>query len=212
MPFGKREAKVEELVFEHFEAVGETLQTFLEVVDLYLKGDPEFVPKGHEVHKAEGRADDIRREIVLHLFEGAYTPVFREDYHVLAELVDRVANRAESVVDDLVLEKPAFPEELKNDIMELAKDSVAAFQNLRKALDALFSDMQNVLDFTGEVSRLEGIVDRIEWEILTKLFEMDMELAEKIIMRDTIRAIGSITDRMEDASDRMTLMVVKRRF
>ena len=110
MPFGKREAKVEELLFEHFDAVGKTLETFLKVLELYLDGDEGFVPMGREVHRAEGRADDIRRDIVMHLFEGAYTPVFREDYHVLAELVDKVANKAESVVDDLVIERPGFPQ------------------------------------------------------------------------------------------------------
>ena len=212
MPFGKREAKVEELVFEHFDAVRETLQKLLHVVELYLAGDEAFVPQGREVHRAEGRADDIRRDILLRLFEGAYSPVFREDYHLLVELVDRVANKAESVVDDLVLERPAFPDSLKGEVLELARDSVAAFQSLRHALVALFGDMHTVLEHTAEVSRLEGVVDKIEWDILTKLFEMDLELAQKILLRDTIRAIGSITDRMEDASDRMTLMVVKRRF
>jgi predicted phosphate transport protein (TIGR00153 family) len=212
MPFGKREAKVEDLIFRHFDAVDETLELFLKVVELYFRNDPDFIAQGKEVHKAEGRADDIRREIVLHLFEGAYTPVFREDYHLLAELVDKVANKAETVIDDLVLEKPPFPAELAEKILELARDSVAAFQSLRKALETLFGDMSNVLEHTAQVSRLEGVVDKLEWDLIRRIFDMDLDLAVKILLRDTVRAIGSITDRMEDASDRIALMVVKRRF
>jgi predicted phosphate transport protein (TIGR00153 family) len=199
-------------VFRHFDTVGECLELFLKAVDLFLKGDPEYVPMGREVHRAEGRADDVRREIMLHLFEGAYTPVFREDYHVLAELVDGVANKAETVIDDLVLEKPDFPDELRERVLDLAKHSVSAFQYLRKALEALYENMGEVPKLTEEVSRIEGEIDLKEWEILTSLFEIDIDLAQKILLRDTIRAVGSITDRMENAADRMTLMVVKRRF
>ncbi|MHC5036875.1 MAG: DUF47 domain-containing protein [Planctomycetota bacterium] len=212
MPFGKREAKVEDLVVRHFDAVEECLGLFLKVVELFLKGDPEFVPAGRKVHRAEGRADDLRREIATHLFEGAYAPVFREDYVVLAELVDGVANKAETVIDDLVLEKPAFPESLHEPILDLARTSVSAFGHLRKALEALYEKMDEVPKLTAEVSRMEGEVDLKEWEILTVIFEMDLDLAQKILLRDTIRAIGSITDRMENAADRMALMVVKRRF
>lgn len=212
MPFGKREAKVEALVFRHFETVGETLKMFLEVMELYLKDDPDFAPKGREVHRTEGRADDLRREIVLHLFEGAYTPVFREDYHVLAELVDKVANKAETVVDDLVLEKPRFPASVCDEVLDLARKAVSAFEPLRRALDALFEDMQQVIQATAEVSELEGVVDKMEWDILEKVFAMDLDAGTKVLLRDTIRAIGSIADRMENAADRMVLMVVKRRF
>ncbi len=212
MPFGKREAKVEKLIFKHFDTVKETLDLFLEVLDLYLEGNPDFVPRGREVHRAEGRADDVRREIVVHLFEGAYTPVFREDYHVLAELVDKVANKAETVIDDLVLEKPPFPKESMGPVRDLARSSVSAFGPLRKALETLYSDMGKVMTFTAEVSTAEGVVDKMEWDILERLFEMDIELAQKVLLRDTIRAIGSIADRMEDAADRMALMVVKRQF
>ncbi|MHC4598855.1 MAG: DUF47 domain-containing protein [Planctomycetota bacterium] len=212
MPFGKREAKVEDLVFRHFEAVQECLDRFLVVVDLFLKGDPEFVPAGRKVHRAEGRADDLRREITRHLYEGAYAPVFREDYQVLAELVDNVANKAESVVDELVLEKPAIPEALHGSVRELAETTVSAFAALRAGMDALYKDMSDVVEHTAEVSRLEGVVDKMEWDILSRLFETDVDLAQKILIRDTLRAIGSIADRMENAADRMALMVVKRQF
>jgi predicted phosphate transport protein (TIGR00153 family) len=212
MPFGKREAKVEDLVFRHFEAVQECLQRFERVVDLFLRGDPAFIPAGREVHESEGQADDLRREITRHLYDGAYAPAFREDYQVLAELVDNVANKAESVVDDLVLEKPAIPDTFHDDVRELVRTTVSAFSALRAGLDALFQDMSEVVKLSGEVSRLEGVVDKMEWDILSRLFELDLDLAQKMLIRDTLRAIGSIADRMENAADRMALMVVKRQF
>ncbi|MHC4777218.1 MAG: DUF47 domain-containing protein [Planctomycetota bacterium] len=212
MPFGKREAKVEELVFDHFDKVEESLKLFLETVDLYLKGDPGFALVSNKVHQVEDDADELRRQIAIELYRGAYAPVFREDYQVLAERVDNVANKAETVTGDLVLEKPKIPEALHGEVRKLAETTVSAFGALRHGLVALYEDMKNVAGHAHEVSRLEGEVDEMEWDILSQLFEMDIELAQKIHVRDTIRAIGSIADRMENAADRMALMVVKRQF
>jgi predicted phosphate transport protein (TIGR00153 family) len=212
MPFGKREAEVEDLVFQHFDAVGECLALFRASVEQFFSGDEAYTSTCLAVQEAEGRADDLRRKIKRRLFEGAYTPVFREDYVHLADLVDGVANKAETVVDDLLLEKPDFPESLRPGILDLANLSESAFQILRKALEGLYENMDEVPKLTAEVSRMEGEVDKEERAILATLFDMDIDLARKILLRDTIRAIGSITDRMENASDRMAIMVVKRRF
>lgn len=212
MPFGRREAKIEDLIIRHFDAVEATLGQFLKAFDLYLKQDPSCVACGREVHDAESEADDLRREILAHLFEGAFVPIFREDYVVLTDLVDGVANKAEAVIDEIILGRPEFPDDLTDALDEMARASVSSFFPLRKAATALLENRGDVLKHTTEVSEIEGRVDKMEWDILSSLFERDLELAQKLILRDTIRLIGAIADRAENAADRLMLMVVKRRF
>lgn len=212
MFFGKREDKVEKLFFKHFDAVEETLTLSLRVIEGFLDGDPDFAPRGKLVHEAEDEADSIRRDIVTHLFEGAFIPVFREDFKKLAELVDNVANKAESVVDEIVLTRPHIPDELQDDMFELAKTTVTGFFELRKALNALYSKRKKVMECVKGVSKIEAEVDKLEWQILEKAFASDLDLAKKLHLRDLVKSIGSIADRMENAGDHMALMVVKRQF
>jgi uncharacterized protein Yka (UPF0111/DUF47 family) len=40
---------------------------------------------------------------------------------------------------------------------------------------------------------------------------MDIDKAEKILLKELIIELGNLTDRAEDVSDRLTLLSVKRR-
>ena len=70
-----------------------------------VEGEKEFKDVAYKIHKTESEADTVRRKIELMLYQGAFLPIYREDYIVLLELIDKVANMAESASDFILLAK-----------------------------------------------------------------------------------------------------------
>lgn len=175
--------------------------------------DPDSVSSVYQkVCELESEADKLRRETERGINEGAFLPNFRGDLTELMELVDKIANKAEYVADLFSLQKPKIPEELKGYLLKQLEISLKAFRSLRKAVESLFEDLDKVESYVLEVERFEHEEDMVEKEALKKLFDMEIEKCEKIELKEIMRSIGDIADRAEDASDRILVIVAKRRF
>ena len=82
---------------------------------------------------------------------------------------------------------------------------------LQEAAAALFTDFSTAMAKAEEVASDETLADEIEWHLVRDLFERtDLDLGQKLHLRQTIAGIGCIADRMEDAADRLEALLVKR--
>lgn len=197
---------------KHCEKVEETLHQLRTFIEGYME-DPDSVSSVYQkVCELESEADKLRRETEKGINEGAFLPNFRGDLTELMELVDKIANKAEYVADLFSLQKPKIPEELKGYLLKQLEISLKAFRSLRKAVESLFEDLAKVESYVLEVERFEHEEDMVEKEALKKLFDMEIEKCEKIELKEIMRSIGDIADRAEDASDRILVIVAKRRF
>ena len=211
MFFAKREHEVEDLMFQHFQLVGKTLEEFQRVVADYLRGEREFKKEAYKVHEFEHEADIVRRGIGRKLYQGAFLPIYREDYLTLIEKVDEIANQAETATSFIVLTRPEVPDFLLDDLKELLRSSVKTFEPMKEALAYLSGDITKVMEVTDRIGKLEQEVDLLEWEAIKKVYKSELPLAEKNILREFINHIASISDLIEDAAERLDVMVVKRR-
>lgn len=76
-----REEKGLSLIFDHLEEVKNTVVAFSECTIAYLEGNRSILQERRDtVHAHESKADDIRREFELKLYEGAFLPFFRGTY------------------------------------------------------------------------------------------------------------------------------------
>ncbi|MHC1605738.1 MAG: TIGR00153 family protein [Candidatus Methanofastidiosia archaeon] len=211
MIFGKKEDKVASLIDEHTALIDKCLEKFVETMESYLAHSyPECEKAGAEVHLYEKKADSIRREAQKKLYEGAFMPLYREDVHEFVDLLDAVADKAESLVNTIVLEHPPIPDSLIPDFKEIANKSVAPFENLKKAVHYFKKDRKKALEETEKVEKKEEIVDILECNIRKKIFENKIKRSEKIEIRSFAIAIADISDRIEDCSDILEIMAVKR--
>ena len=62
-----------------------------------------------------------------------------------------------------------------------------------------------------QIDRLESRGDTIERDMIRTLFQLKIDTAEKILIRDIIRHIGDISDKAQSAADRIAIAVIKRR-
>jgi predicted phosphate transport protein (TIGR00153 family) len=214
MALWKKQEQIETLVLDHLKCVDESLGYFQEAFSVYLdEGDTERANElALETHRAEGRADDMRRKVETVLLGGALLAPSRRDILEVIEKVDKLANAGEAVLDYLLLQRVQIPEELKPTLREILAKTREIGEEVKQTLHLFFHDMNQALEHTKAIEMKEGEVDRMERSAIKKLFKMDLGLAEKLQVGGLIEELVEISDRAEDLSDRIDMMIAQRRF
>jgi len=211
--FWRKQKEIEALVLEHLGHVDATLQAFAQSLNAYLaEGDIETADRfALETHRAEGRADDARRRIETQLLSGSLLPTSRRDILQIIEQVDRLANAAEEILDYLLLQRVQVPEEIMPEIAEMGEQSGNVFAEVKKAVTGIFRNVDDALEHTKAIEHLEGEVDHLERVATKRLFELDIELARKLQVSGFIQRLVRLSDRAEDLSDLIELIIAARR-
>jgi len=211
--FGGKENNVFKAIDEHLDAVGFTIKKLCELMETYLAGDiekAEVLMK--EVEDQERVADELRREIEAMLYQGAFLPVNRGDYARLSELIDSVADAAESAAHALILAKPKIPSDLKKEILDLLNTSLETYKLVEKSVKMLNTNVDGAIEYAKKTELAEEDADKIEYALLRKVFESErITTFAKLIWNQVVTKIGDIADRAEDASDQVLLIALKRR-
>lgn len=211
MFFGEKESHVKDLIHQQLQAVQDCLDVFSQMMQHYLNDEDEFRELSYQVHETEHEADKIRRKIETEIYEGAFMPAYRGDYISLIELIDKVANRAETISDFVAQQQPEIPDDLEPRVQELSDEVVDCLDPLLQIIKVLDQDWEEASVRAQQVEESEQKIDELEWQLIRDLFEReDLELAEKMQVRDLIHLIASISDRMETVSDRIDIMLAKR--
>jgi len=210
MIFSKKEKEVEKLFLEHYSRVSEALANLKELIATYLKDDRKFKEASLAVHQSEQAADAIKQDIEAKLYAGAFLPINRGDYIMLAEFIDRIANQAETTANLIVLTRPEIPDFLNNDLTLLLDKAIFSFEGFKGALENMNRDIDAVKDSIARVVTFETEADRLEWETIKKLFKSNIDLARKLHLRELVEDIAYISDLAEDAAERLGVMIVKR--
>lgn len=212
MAFWKKQRAIETLVLRHAQCVDETLAYYQEALSAYLEGETKKASElAFETHQAEGRADDVRREVEAELLGGALLAHSRREILEVIEGVDKLANAGEAALDYLLLQRVRIPEEIKPILREIMVKNQEIFEEVKQSLHLLFQDMSRALEHTKAIEIKEGEVDHLERSVIKQLFNMDIDLAEKIQMRGLVEELVELSDRAEDLSDRIDIMIAERR-
>ena len=173
--------------------------------------DRESVKKGFDdVHLAEGKADDIRRELENLMYSRAVFPESRGDILGLIESIDRVPNNAESVVRMMLNQHIEIPPEACEQFTELVSLNYKCVSAMLEGVSQIFNNFIDAAITIGKIDKLESEADRIEAGIVDWIFCSDLGDLQKILLRDLVVKLGGIADRAESAGDRMRIMVAKR--
>ena len=209
----RKEGKVDKLIEKLIEEVGQGLQAFKETLFAYLDGDWEKFKQMAKVTDAkESDADAVRREVEDALHSGGYLPVYREDFSILVDLIDRMADDAERVADFLVIETPKVLPQWKGVLKQIAEKTLESFSAFRKCFLLLYEDMEKAYSTTKEVHDVEKEIDILQDDILHRIFQSDLSLVEKIHLRQLVLRLGQISNSAENASDKVRGLTIKTGF
>lgn len=210
--FFKKEIKLQELMQQHIRTIDEAVNSWKEAFSLYLEGDMKnFDAKALVTIELESKADEVRREAQLLLYKGAHLPAFREDLLDLLELTDTIADDAERGVDFLRIENPVILPSWNQEIKTIVEKSQQAFIFFKEAFATLSKDRSATLSSTDQVRKAEKEVDKLQDDLMQKVFRSQLSLAHKLQVRDLVLTIGYVSDSSENASDKVALMAIKGR-
>jgi predicted phosphate transport protein (TIGR00153 family) len=211
-----RESNVEKHSHEHVELVYQCVWKLKELMPPFYQGDFDILDiKVEEMSQLEHQADEIRRKMEIEFLKGAFLPFDREDRIILAELVDSVADMAQEAAYGISLSRITFPAQYHDDFSELVDEVCDSISILKECVALLDVDLELAIHKAHEVEVREEKVDRIEREIIKRLYQSyrddEFGILKLIELKEMVLRMGNIVDRAEDASDRIPIIVAKRR-
>ncbi len=210
--FGKKELRIIQLFEDHMVAVENTVKSLIDFLKNLKNGDFDREGFVEKIRKNESDADDKRRKMETEMYLGAFLPNFRGDLLGIAESIDVVANKAESTADLIELQNINIPEEFIPKLIELAEKSLETYLSVKEAASSIFNDMDVANEHINKTEQLEHESDVLEKGLVRALFRKDeIELAHKIQLEKLIKKLADIADQAENVSDRLQIVIFKRR-
>lgn len=212
MIFGRKEDEVRKLIDELTSDIEMCLLAFSRGMESFIQDCSDVCEEErYTILTYEHRADTARREIQMKLYEGAFMPLYRDNIYMFIDLYDTIADETKSIVNTLVLERPHIPEDLVADYLALAKKTIAPFDDLKKGLEYFSKDKKMTLEATRAIEHKEVEVDKMEYSLRKKIFaRKDIDLSEKLVLKMLAMDIADISDIIEDCSDLLEVLAVKR--
>jgi len=163
-----------------------------------------------EVHRSESKADDLRRDIELQLYQRALIPESRGDVLGLLETMDAIPGMFQSLCYQFLLERIVIPEQFRERYLHLVEVNIKSYDLVRQAVLGLFYKKE-VKELTDLVDTVESDSDRIERDLIRDIFSGKLDKADKILLKEIVINTGDISDLAEKVKDRLNLAIVKRR-
>jgi len=192
--------------------VNDTLNEFSDAFSYLLeKGiDEHFKLLGSQTHQKESNADDLRRDIELLMYEKSLLPESRRDLLEVIEMIDKIPNRAESILSMHNSQQLELIDEIKEDMEELLKLSLATVNYVIQMTNACFKGDGDMTELARLIDNNESIGDHLERKMVEKIFSLKIDTGEKILQKDSVLQLGAICDLSETVKDKLVITNIKR--
>lgn len=170
------------------------------------------------IETLEHEADDLKKEIRLHLPKSLFMPVPRQDLLELLLVQDNMANRTKDVSGLVLGRKMQIPDAIADDFLEFVKRNVDAAKQARKSvreLDELFSsgfrgaEASLVESLIEELDQIETDTDTRQADLRSALFAVESSLqpVNVIFLYRVIELTGEIADMAQRVGRRLELLL-----
>ncbi len=172
----------------------------------------------NEIDKLEHEADDLKKEIRLHLPKSLFMPVPREDLLELLLVQDKIANRTKDVTGLVLGRRMQIPASIAEQFLEFVDRNIDAAKQARKSvreLDELFTagfrgaEVDLVAGLIEELDQIETDTDDKQAALRGALFEIEKTLdpVDAVFMYQVIEKTGEIADMAERVGRRLELLL-----
>jgi predicted phosphate transport protein (TIGR00153 family) len=171
-----------------------------------------------KIYDLEHKADNLKKEIRLHLPKSLFMPVPREDLLELLLVQDKLANRTKDVSGIVFGRRMHIPPPIAEKFLEFVARNVDAAKQARKSvreLDELFTsgfrgaEVTLVSSLIEELDGLESETDDLQAELRWALFKIEKGLdpINVIFLYRVIELTGEIADMAERVGRRLELLL-----
>ena len=171
-----------------------------------------------DIERLEHEADDLKKEIRLHLPKSLFMPVARQDLLELLLVQDKIANRTKDVSGLVMGRKMQMPSAIAEQFLDFVDRNVDAAKQARKSvreLDELFTagfrgaEVDLVEAMIEELDRIETDTDDKQAALRHALFEIEATLnpVDAVFMYKVIGLTGEVADMAERVGRRLELLL-----
>ena len=168
----------------------------------------------------ENKADDIKRELRLHMPKGLFMPVSRSDLLELLTVQDNIANRARDIAGLMLGRQMGIPAPVQEDMRQLVAAAIAVTRQALKIINELDELLET--GFAGrEVDLVEELIrelddeerraDTLERTLRHNLFavEKDYHPLDMMFLYDIIEKVGGLANRARRVGGRLQTLVAR---
>jgi uncharacterized protein len=162
-----------------------------------------------EVVELEREADSVRRQVISHIYEGAFLPYLRPDLCKFVEIVDEVFDFLKETAFYCV--ENEVPEPLRDESIRVALLNFRMCDMLMSSFEAMLRG-EDLREKTLAVRIFEKKIDDIKHNLMKEAEEVRIDnfWAGKSLS-DFITNLTMISDIIEDASDHLQIINVSTR-
>ncbi|WP_193162158.1 TIGR00153 family protein [Microbulbifer hainanensis] len=206
---------------EHMAKAHEASAGLVDFFAALMEGDLSAAETAQKhISACENRADDIKRDLRLHLPDSLFMPVSRSDLLELLHAQDEVANTAQDIAGLAIGRKMQIPAPLQAMMTTFVDSAVAtsaqalrAINELDELLESGFAgrEVDIAQRMTEELDELERKSDKLEVEIRAALFKIEKDLppVDVMFLYRIIEWIGDLADRAHSVGNRLQLLLAR---
>ena len=162
------------------------------------------------VKDMESKADKITKEVEHTLYEETLIPDSRSDVLRLLEHLDEVIGMYQGNCYHFSIQKPDFPKEFHDDLIDLTQTVVSCVEALCLTVRSFFRGIKSVRDNAHKVTFYEKESDIKFSALARKIFDSELPLDKKMHLRYFVEKIDRICDQAEDIADEIQIYAIKR--
>jgi hypothetical protein len=161
-----------------------------------------------KIEDLEHTGDDITHQIYLELGKNFITPFDREDIHLLASVIDDIADYIHGSSTRIQLYKihditPAM-KELGGLILQGCQDLDKAIRELKN-----LRNLRLIAESCVRINSMENQADAVFERAVADLFEFEQDAKVIIKYKEVLSALETATDKCEDAANVLESILVK---
>ena len=204
--------KLEKEIDDFVDILSEVGLVFKSIIPTYLNysANEKFEEMVDRVKEMESKADKITKEVEHTLYEETLIPDARSDVLRLLEHLDEVIGLYQGNCYHFSIQKPNFPKEFHQDLIELTENVVNCVESLCLTVRSFFRDIQSVRDNAHKVTFYEKESDIKFSALARKIFDSELSLDKKMHLRYFVEKIDRICDQAEDIADEIQIYAIKR--
>lgn len=194
------------------------LEVFFEAV--FNKNWPQVEKVQRNIVRLENEADDLKRELRLHLPNSLFTSVSRSDLLELLNVQDRLANKAKDIAGVVMGRQMEFPDLIVTPFMdylkrcvEASKQANVAIHELDELLETGFSgtEVKHVDHMIIKLSRIEHETDEMQIHLRQTLFALEDQLppVKVMFLYKIIEWTGELADDARAVGDYLQILVAR---
>lgn len=206
---------------EHMSKVHACVKELAPFFAAVLKQDWVMVERfQRDIARLENEADNIKRDLRIHLPKGLFMPVSRSDLLELLSVQDRLAGKAKDIAGIVMGRKMVLPDVIANQFMvflhrciEASMQADTAIHELDELLETGFSgnEIKLVEGMISTLSQIERDTDEMQIELRHIVFGLEEKLPPINVMflYKVIEWTGDLADRAQDIGDRLQILLAR---